>query len=141
MNDFTVLDDNDIVDFLIEHIDEFTDEKSPDFPRNIRLGLASGHLVIRRQKRGFAVVARNCGVGYRPAHAELVFLYTDPEARGNGEASALIEQMKQDPVVGMPIKLLCCGEERRRLFTRHGFTGTDDDDGVFVMWYVLPVAS
>jgi len=37
MNDFTTLDDNEIVDFLIEHFDDFTDEKSPDFPRNIRL--------------------------------------------------------------------------------------------------------
>jgi GNAT superfamily N-acetyltransferase len=135
MHDFSKMDSSEIVSFLVENISEFTDEVSPQFPRNIRLGLKSGHLVVRVREGSFAVVARNLGVSFKPPHAELVFLYTDPLARGRGFAGRLIEQIKLDPVVGSPIKLLCCGDERRRLFERHEFNLTDDEDGIYEMWY------
>ena len=140
MTDFKSLDDDEIVSFLAQHIDEFTDGVSPDFPRNIRLGLKSGHLVTRKQEKTFAVVARNCRVSYRPPHAELVFLYTDPTARGHGQASTLLEQIKDDPIIGFPIKLLCCGDQRRHFFEKHGFIKTGDEDEPYEMWY-SPVAS
>ncbi|WP_082616547.1 GNAT family N-acetyltransferase [Massilia sp. Root418] len=129
--------DSEIVSFLVQNIGEFTDDAAPDFPRNIQLGLKSGHLVVRRLEGGFAVVARNCGVSYRPPHAELVFLYTDPAARGQGIASTLVQQIKQDSEIGGPIKLLCCGETRRRFFERHGFTTTGVEDDPYEMWCSL----
>lgn len=105
MSGFSKLDDSEIVSFLVEHIKEFTDEPSSDFPRYIKLGLANGHLKILRKEHAVAVVAQNCGVAYRPQHAELILLYTDSAARGQGEAGILVEQIKQDPVIGVPIRL------------------------------------
>lgn len=140
MRDFSIMDNSEMVSFLVENISEFTAEVAPAFPRNIRVGLKSGHLVIRVHQGSFAVVARNLGVSYKPPHAELVFLYTDPEARGQGFAGMLIEQIKRDPIIGSPIKLLCCGDARRRLFERHEFVLTDDEDGIYEMWYT-PVSS
>lgn len=135
MHDFSQLDNDQMVKFLVEHIQEFTDEPSPDFPRNIQLGLVGGHLVIIKRESAFAVVARNCEVSYRPPHAELVFLYTDPAKRGRGEAGSIIEQIKADPVIGVPIRLLCCGEDRRRLFERHGFAVIGNEDDPYEMFY------
>lgn len=138
MHNFKQMTDGEIVDFLVAHIHEFTDDVDSGFPRNIVLGLKSGHLVVRSSERAFAVVARNCGVSFRPPFAELVFLYTDRAARGQGEAQALVSQIKKDPMVGTPIKLLCCGEQRRRFFENQGFHVVDDGDGSpFEMWYAL----
>ncbi|MBB3122484.1 hypothetical protein [Pseudoduganella violacea] len=140
MLDFTKMDDGEIVTFLARHIGEFTDDPSPDFPRNIRLGLKGGHLVVRKNVETFAIVARNSGVSYRPPHAELVFLYSDPAARGQGKASELIESIKADPDIVEPIKLLCCGDERHRFFERHAFNLANDENGIYAMWYPAPVA-
>lgn len=140
MTNFKSMGDDEIVSFLAQHIDEFTDEVSPDFPRIILLGLKSGHLVTRKQEHTFAVVARNCGVSYRAPHAELVFLYTDPTARGQGQAGKLIEQIKDDPIIGFPIKLLCCGDQRLHFFEKHGFIKTEYEDEPYEMWY-SPVES
>lgn len=139
MHNFKQMTGDEIVDFLVANIHEFTDDVDSGFPRNIVLGLASGHLVIRATECAFAVVARNCGVSFRPPFAELVFLYTDREARGQGEAQTLVSQIKEDPTIGTPIKLLCCGVPRRRFFEHQGFRVIDEEDeSPFEMWYGLP---
>lgn len=137
MHDFTKLNDEQIVLFLQEHILEFTSEPAPDFPRNIYLGLSSGNLMIEKRESGFAVVAPRRAGSWRPPYAQLVFLFTNPAARGHGEAGRLIEDLKAGLPSGVPFQLLCCGNARRSLFERHGFAVVGNDDDLYEMFYDL----
>jgi len=136
MPNFAMMTDAAIVEFLVEHIHEFTEHPAEEFPANITKGLGLGVLFILKTEAAFAIIVKRLPYAHpEPLDAQLVFLYTAHEARHLGVGSRLIEEVKRWHLDGGGMTLLCSGEQRRRFFERHGFSVIDERDDPYKMMY------
>lgn len=135
MTDFTLLSDGQILSFICDNFSLLAAERDPAFPDNVIPLLERGRFTVVRRTEGFALAfkGRRYTAGDGFVEADLMFIHVAKEYEGRGIGKQLVEQVKHEVTAGLPILLMCEGEDRRRFFEACGFAVVDVEDKCYQM--------
>lgn len=121
---FAELSDEEIIDFVVSNYTLFAGQIDPDFRKIALLSLGAGRTVIIKRPEGFAIIeiGRRFEEDWGHTAADLMFLHVAEEHTRQGIGGLLIKAAKKAAEPGVPIDVLCEGDDRKRLFERHEFS-------------------
>jgi GNAT superfamily N-acetyltransferase len=130
MTDFTNFTDAQVLVYLVEHYADIgVGEPISGLADNILRDLKRDFVAVEKRPGAFAIVvkANRKHAGFAgsiiriPPQADLLFLFTAPEARGSGVGSTLLRTVKEKYLEDQAMELVCAGQERKAFFERAGF--------------------